>query len=139
MRRKHLFCLGMQTYMMAHMDEECFFRSKTLDILQSLINSLMRAMRFRTQGIHYQYIQSLQESVFGFRHREHIRHPSHLQESPLPTRCGVHRVRAARQSNRECVHEVVAPYTPRHTPVHRGNGRTDEGRPNRLHGRNVRE
>ena len=54
MLRKHLLCLGMQTDVMAHVDEVRLLRCQTLDILQRFINRLMGAMRLGTQGIHNQ-------------------------------------------------------------------------------------
>ena len=64
MLRKHLLRLGMQTHMMAHVNKIRFLRSQTFDRLQRFADALVRAVRLRTKGVHHQYIQSLQVTVF---------------------------------------------------------------------------
>ena len=81
MGRKHLLCLDMQADVMAHVDEVRFLRCQATDILQRFADGLVRTMRFRTQSIHYQHIQTLQEFKIRFGHGEHIRHPSHTADT----------------------------------------------------------
>ena len=63
--------------MMTHVNKIGFPGSYSLCIVQSLLQILVGMVRLRTQCIHYQHIQSLQQIIFSPRHRQHIGNPCH--------------------------------------------------------------
>ena len=76
-RRQQAAYFGMQPHMMAHVDKICFFRSQPFHVSNGLSQCLMRRVRFLTQRIHDQDVQTLQVFIFRFRHSQHIGYPSH--------------------------------------------------------------
>ena len=76
MGRQLAVYFGMQSCVMAHVDEISFLRANTFRSRQRFRHALMRRMRLRPQSVYYQNVQPPQLFLRDVRHRKHIRYIS---------------------------------------------------------------